>query len=98
MNVERLPAGAPHLFARARPKSRTPLITASRAEVALRSCSSPLPMPATGNSRAGCQSLPSLAGIEVSHSAGKRGAREGRRTDTDLDAASAEAGIAGAAA
>ena len=49
------PAGPPSRVARARPKSRTPIMLAISVDVARFSCSSPVPTPDTENSRAGRQ-------------------------------------------
>ena len=55
MYVSTGPAGAPNGAVTARPNSRTADITASRADVARRSCSSAPLMPDVGISRASCQ-------------------------------------------
>src|SRR4051812_31463692 len=55
MKVCTLPAGAPSGCSSDRPNSRTAVMTASKAEVARRSCSSAPLMPDVGISRASCQ-------------------------------------------
>ncbi len=61
MKVSTGPAGAPYGWVNDLPNSRTAVMTASRAEVARRSCSSAPLMPDVGMSRAASQVSSAIA-------------------------------------